>query len=98
VVRCRPVGMLRMVDEAGDDAKLLAVPADKLTTMFRDVESPRNLPQMILDQISHFFAHYKDLEPGKFVKVSGWVGAEEAKAEILEGVERYARAKKKPAF
>jgi len=98
VVRCRPIGMLKMVDEAGDDAKLLAVPVDKLTTMYRDVESPRNLPQIVLDQIAHFFAHYKDLEPGKFVKVSGWVGVEEAKAEIMQGVDRYMAARDKPAF
>jgi inorganic pyrophosphatase len=98
VVRCRPIGMLKMVDEAGDDAKLLAVPVDKLTTIYREIESPRDLPQVILDQIAHFFAHYKDLEAGKFVKVSGWVGIEEAKAEIMEGVGRYAAAHDKPAF
>lgn len=98
VVRCRPIGMLKMTDEAGDDAKLLAVPVDKLTTMYRSVVSPRDLPQIILDQISHFFEHYKDLEPGKFVKVSGWVGIEEAKKEIMDGVKAYNDAKEKPAF
>lgn len=98
VVRCRPIGMLAMTDEAGEDAKLLAVPVDKLTPMYRNVESPRDLPQIMLDQISHFFEHYKDLEPGKFVKVKGWFGGEEAKKEIMEGVERYNEAKEKPAF
>ena len=98
VVRCRPVGMLAMTDEAGEDAKVLAVPVDKLTTMYRSVESPRDLPQITLDQISHFFEHYKDLEPGKFVKVQGWFGQEEAKTEIMTGVQRYADAKDKPAF
>ena len=98
VVRCRPVGMLKMTDEAGDDAKILAVPVDKLTTMYRDAESPRDFPQIILDQIAHFFEHYKDLEPGKFVKVAGWVGSDEAKREIMEGVKRYEDAKEKPAF
>jgi inorganic pyrophosphatase len=98
VVRCRPIGMLKMTDEAGDDAKLLAVPVDKLTTMYRSVVSPRDLPQIILDQISHFFEHYKDLEPGKFVKVAGWVGIEEAKKEIMDGVKAYHDAKEKPAF
>jgi inorganic pyrophosphatase len=87
-----------MTDEAGDDAKLLAVPVDKLTPMYRSVESPRDLPQIILDQISHFFEHYKDLEAGKFVKVQGWVNVEEAKKEIMEGVRRYEEAKEKPAF
>jgi inorganic pyrophosphatase len=98
VVRCRPVGMLKMEDEAGGDSKLLAVPVDKLTTMYRSIQTPRDLPQIQLDQISHFFEHYKDLEPGKFVKVQGWLGAEEAKREILDGVQRFAAAKDKPAF
>ncbi|MDD4882193.1 MAG: inorganic diphosphatase [Gallionellaceae bacterium] len=98
VVRCRPVGMLKMEDEAGIDAKLLAVPVDKLTNLYRDIESPRDLPESILHQISHFFAHYKDLEAGKWVKIEGWVGAAEAKAEILSGVQRYNAAAEKPMF
>ena len=98
VVRCRPIGMLAMEDEAGQDAKVLAVPVDKLTSMYRNIESPRDFPQIMLDQISHFFEHYKDLEPGKFVKVSGWFGHDEAKKEIMEGVERYAAAKEKPNY
>ncbi len=98
VVRCRPVGMLDMEDEAGGDAKLLAVPVDKLTRMYRSVVHSRDLPQILLDQITHFFAHYKDLEPGKFVKIQGWLGIEEAKQEIMMGVKRYNDAKEKPAF
>ena len=98
VVRCRPIGMLKMTDEAGDDAKVLAVPVDKLTTMYRSIVSERDLPQIILDQISHFFQHYKDLEAGKFVKVQGWVGIEEAKKEIMDGVKAYADAAEKPAY
>ncbi|MBI4742853.1 MAG: inorganic diphosphatase [Betaproteobacteria bacterium] len=98
VVRCRPIGMLAMEDEAGQDAKVLAVPVDKLTSMYRSIESPRDFPQVMLDQISHFFAHYKDLEPGKFVKINGWFGNEEAKKEIMEGVDRYAAAKEKPNY
>ncbi|HCX32641.1 MAG TPA: inorganic diphosphatase [Rhodocyclaceae bacterium] len=98
VVRCRPVGMLRMQDEAGEDAKLLAVPIDKLISIYRAVDTPRDLPEGILAQISHFFEHYKDLEPGKWVKVQGWVGPAEAKAEILDGVARYQQAAHKPAF
>ena len=98
VVRCRPIGVLKMSDEAGDDAKLLAVPVDKLTPMYRSVTSPRDLPQIILDQIAHFFEHYKDLEPGKFVKVQGWGEIEDAKREIVAGVERYTLASEKPAF
>jgi inorganic pyrophosphatase len=98
VVRCRPIGMLKMTDEAGEDAKLLAVPVDKLTPMYHRVSSPRDLPQLVLDQISHFFAHYKDLEPGKFVKINGWVNVEEAKKEIMDGVKAFESAKEKPAF
>ena len=98
VVRCRPVGMLDMEDEAGGDAKVLAVPVDTLTRMYRNVISHRDLPEILLDQISHFFAHYKDLEPGKFVKIRGWLDAEEAKREILEGVQRYDEAHEKPAY
>jgi len=98
VVRCRPVGMLKMVDEAGGDEKLLAVPVDKLITIYRKVQSPRDLARDHDDQIAHFFAHYKDLEAGKWVKVEGWVGPEEAKKAILEGVKRYKSAKKKPRY
>ncbi|MFA5352991.1 MAG: inorganic diphosphatase [Thermodesulfovibrionales bacterium] len=98
VVRCRPIGMLSMTDEAGEDAKLLAVPVDKLTPIYRNIQSPRDLPQITLDQITHFFEHYKDLEPGKFVKVKGWVNDEEAKKEIMAGVDRFNEAQEKPAF
>ena len=98
VVRCRPVGMLKMTDEAGNDEKLLAVPVDKLITIYRKVQSPRDLPEITLNQIAHFFAHYKDLEAGKWVKVEGWVGPEEAKKAIQDGVKRYKAAKKKPRY
>ncbi len=98
VLRCRPVGMLKMEDEAGEDTKLLAVPIDKLTSLYTGVRSPGDLQESVLAQIAHFFQHYKDLEPGKWVKVEGWVGPQEAKREILDGVARYSRAKKKPKF
>ncbi|MEY4598291.1 MAG: inorganic pyrophosphatase [Pseudomonadota bacterium] len=98
VVRCRPVGMLKMEDEAGDDTKILAAPIDKLTPLYSKIQSPRDLPASTLAQISHFFEHYKDLEPGKWVKVIGWVGAEEAKGEITEGIKRYKKASRKPRF
>lgn len=98
VVRCRPVGMLKMIDEAGSDEKLLAVPVDKLITIYRKVQSPRDLPEITLNQIAHFFAHYKDLEAGKWVKVEGWVGPEEAKKAIQDGVKRYKAAKRKPRY
>ncbi|MEM7255541.1 MAG: inorganic diphosphatase, partial [Pseudomonadota bacterium] len=68
VIRCRPVGMLKMTDEAGPDAKILAVPGDKLTDLYSTVDSVRDLPTSLIAQIAHFFEHYKDLEPGKWVK------------------------------
>jgi len=89
VVRCRPIGMLRMQDEAGGDEKILAVPVDKLTSIYRNVQSPRDLPPVEIDRITHFFEHYKDLEPGKFVKVVGWTEAADARAEILNSAARY---------
>jgi inorganic pyrophosphatase len=89
VVRCRPIGMLKMQDEAGGDSKLLAVPIDKLTPIYRSVQSPRDLPQLTLDQITHFFQHYKDLEPGKWVKVIGWTELDGAVGEITDGIARY---------
>lgn len=98
VVRCRPVGMLKMTDEAGPDAKLLAVPIDKLCTLYRDVQRPQDMSPMLLAQIAHFFEHYKDLEPNKWVKVEGWDDADAAKAEIRAGIERYQSAKEKPYF
>jgi len=98
VVRCRPVGMLKMEDEAGEDTKVLAVPIDRLHPLYRSVATARDLPEMTLAQITHFFEHYKDLEPGKWVRVIGWVGPEEAKQEILAGMKRYKAARRKPAF
>ncbi len=89
VVRCRPIGMLKMEDEAGVDAKILAVPVDQLSSLYRSIKSPRDLPEITTRQIAHFFEHYKDLEPGKWVRVSSWVDAEEAKNEIVESVARY---------
>ena len=72
VVRCRPIGMLKMDDEAGGDAKILAVPIDKLSGLYRAIQSPTDLPEISTRQIAHFFEHYKDLEPGKWVRVSSW--------------------------
>ncbi len=98
VVRCRPIGMLSMTDEEGGDTKLLAVPIDKLTPLYRAIETPRDLPPEMLAQMQHFFAHYKDLEPGKWVKIDGWLGPEEAKKEINESIRRYKAKRPRPAF
>ncbi len=92
VVRCRTLGMLRMSDEAGFDAKLVAVPVEKLSSLYKTVQSVQDLPTLTLAQIAHFFEHYKDLEPGKWVKVEDWVGVDEAKAEIMAGVARHQAA------
>jgi inorganic pyrophosphatase len=94
VVRCRPIGMLKLDDEAGGDAKILAVPIDKLSSLYHHVKSPRDLPEITTRQIAHFFEHYKDLEPGKWVRVGIWVEAEEAKREIMESVTRFERAQR----
>lgn len=89
VVRCRPVGMLRMTDESGPDAKILAVPVEKLSTLYRHVQKPEDLGEELLAAIAHFFQHYKDLEKGKWVKIDGWESQEVAKQEILASVKRY---------
>ena len=98
VVQCRLIGMLNMTDEAGEDAKLLAVPISKLCKLYKDVKSHEDVPGMLLDQISHFFEHYKDLEDGKWVKVEGWADADAAKAEVLASIKRYENAPEKPCF
>jgi inorganic pyrophosphatase len=89
VVRCRPLGMLKMSDEAGGDAKVLAVPVDKVLPIYSHWQKPEDLNDLRLQQIQHFFEHYKDLEKGKWVKIEGWVGPEEAKMEILNGIAAY---------
>jgi len=91
---CRIVGVLLMEDEAGGDEKLIAVPAPKLTQRYAHIETYTDLPPITLDQIEHFFAHYKDLEPGKWVKIIGWRGADEARQLVLDGLERAKAAKK----
>lgn len=89
VIRCRPVGMLRMTDESGKDAKILAVPVTKLTPRYQHVQKPEDLGKELLNAIEHFFKHYKDLEPGKWVKVDGWEEVAAAEQEILASVKRF---------
>ena len=91
VIKCRPVGVLKMTDESGTDAKILAVPVDKLSTIYRGIKDIDQVDELTLNQIEHFFSHYKDLEPGKWVKIDGWENAEAAKEEIVSSVERYRR-------
>jgi inorganic pyrophosphatase len=89
VISARVVGMLKMTDESGVDAKLVAVPGDKLSRNYRDIQSYEQLPENLLHTIEHFFKHYKDLEHGKWVKIDGWAGVEEAHQEILDSIERF---------
>lgn len=89
VIPCRVVGMLKMTDESGIDAKLLAVPTTKLSKMYQNIETYLDLPQHLLLSLEHFFNHYKDLEEGKWVKIDGWVGPDEARKEIMASVERF---------
>ncbi|KTD46737.1 inorganic pyrophosphatase [Legionella rubrilucens] len=88
-IPCRVVGMLKMTDEAGVDAKLLAVPTNKLTKMYETVKTYADLPRQLLLSLEHFFQHYKDLEEGKWVKITGWEGPEAAREEIVASVERF---------
>lgn len=89
VIRCRTVGMLKMTDESGVDAKLLAVPVSKLSKMYQNVKIYTDLPELLLQSLEHFFRHYKELEAGKWVKVDGWADIDAAHNEIVEGLARY---------
>ena len=86
VIRCRPVGVLQMSDESGKDAKLLAVPHEKLTVLYKDVKEIEDLPELLIQQIQHFFENYKDLEKGKWVKVDAWENSVAAKTEIEKSI------------
>ena len=89
VIRCRPVGVLKMTDESGEDAKIVAVPHEKISKEYGHIQDVNDLPELLKAQIKQFFEHYKDLESGKWVKVDGWENAEAARAEILSSAERY---------
>jgi inorganic pyrophosphatase len=89
VMNVRPVGVLKMQDESGGDEKVIAVPSPRLTQRYVNVHNVTDLPQITLDQIQHFFEHYKDLEPGKWVKVVGWGDAAEARRLISESIARH---------
>lgn len=98
VIRCRPVGVLKMTDEKGVDAKVIAVPVDKLTPLYKHIKEATDLPEHLRAQISHFFEHYKDLEPGKWVKIAGWAPAAEARQEIVDSIKRFKASPVKPNF
>jgi inorganic pyrophosphatase len=88
VIRCRPVGALLMEDEAGMDEKVLAVPVDDLHPFYTNVRNYTDLPSVLIDQIAHFFEHYKELEQGKWVKVLRWLDAAEAQALVQDAIDR----------
>jgi inorganic pyrophosphatase len=92
VIRCRPVGVLKMTDDSGVDAKVIAVPHDKLTPLYRHVHELKDLPELLLKQIVHFFEHYKDLEPGKWVKIEGYGDALSAREEIKSSILRFKKS------
>lgn len=98
VIRCRPVGVLRMRDEAGSDEKILAVPAAKVFPSYAHMGDLADVPQQWRDRIGYFFEHYKDLEQGKWVKLDGWGDAEVARQVLREAVERYNATPDKPNF
>ena len=98
VIRCRPVGLLNMSDESGHDSKVLAVPLDGLCPLYSTVRTAGDLAPELLARVAHFFEHYKDLEPGKWVQVEGWLGVDAAKAEVQASIERYQMAPEKPCF
>ncbi|CAN1560145.1 Ppa Inorganic pyrophosphatase [Burkholderiaceae bacterium] len=93
VVPCRALGILMMEDEGGLDGKVLAVPTEKILARYSNIQSLADIHELQLQQISHFFEHYKDLEKGKWVKVKGWEGIDAAKKEILDGITNYNNAK-----
>ena len=92
VVPCRALGILKMEDEAGIDGKVLAVPVDRISSMYSRWKKIEDVNAMRLEAITHFFEHYKDLEPGKWVKVLGWEGPEAAKKEVADGIAAYQQA------
>lgn len=93
VINCRPVGVLVMEDDGGGDEKIIAVPSSKLTKRYDNVKTYTDLPKITLEQIEHFFAHYKDLEPGKWVKIDHWGHADEARSLIEAAIKRAASPK-----
>ena len=94
-IAVRPIGVMLMEDEGGGDEKIIAVPVPKLTKRYENVHNYTDLPQITLDQIQHFFEHYKDLEPGKWVKVVNWGDAADAKQFILDAIARHDAEKAK---
>ncbi|MCU7857343.1 MAG: inorganic diphosphatase, partial [Candidatus Thiodiazotropha sp. (ex Lucinoma borealis)] len=94
----RPIAVLKMTDESGDDAKVVAVPVDSVSSRWTQVLSEHDMPVELMERIAHFFEHYKDLDEGKWVRVQGWEGTEAAKQEVRNSVQMYVDAPEKPNF
>lgn len=90
LVRCRALGVMLMEDEAGIDTKIIAVPVEKLCPMYKHIQKQEDLPELLREQIQHFFEHYKDLEKGKWVKIKGWDGVDAAREELENGIKNHA--------
>jgi inorganic pyrophosphatase len=88
IIEAKPIGVLVMQDEEGPDAKIIAVPKEKLDPIYGSWNDVKDIPDFLKKKISHFFEHYKELEPGKWVKVTGWEGVDKAKAEIMSAIKR----------
>lgn len=98
VIKCRPVALLRMTDESGDDAKVIAVPSDKVSSRWSHVKDQDDMPEELMERMAHFFEHYKDLDEGKWVRVQGWEGVESARQEVLDSIQMFKEAPEKPNF
>ena len=98
VIQCRPIAVLKMTDESGDDAKVVAVPVDSITDRYARVREHTDMPEELMSRIAHFFEHYKDLDDGKWVRVQGWEGVQSAREEIVNSIRMYDDAPEKPAF
>jgi inorganic pyrophosphatase len=94
VINVRPIGVFQMQDDSGIDEKIIAVPSPKLTRRYDSIRTYKDLPPITIEQIQHFFEHYKDLEPGKWVKSIGWGDIEDAKRFIMEAMARHAKAER----
>ncbi|WP_331828456.1 inorganic diphosphatase [Candidatus Blochmannia sp. SNP] len=89
VIHCRPIGMLNMIDESGKDAKIIAVPHNKISEQYSLIQDINDFPNLLRNQIDHFFKNYKDLDPGKWVKIKSWENRNAAKTEISKAFERF---------
>ena len=89
IIACRPIGVLRMEDESGIDAKILALPTKKVCQLYANIDTVDGLPPLYIEQIKYFFEHYKGLEAGKWVKITGWEDAAAAKREVVDSIKRY---------